>query len=237
MFGLCSITLMIGFEKHENQTWHISPLSNISYHQLLCKFAGNAPAFSCTWHAWCTSQHGGNMLKPSNNSRVIYGYLLYQVASSLAWFCQSVTVVYILLCGTLMFSSDERQLRAGRNGKCLLGTSGARKALGEGPLGNWNHRTQPKPKEFSQKDVKRKGSTKSHDIATSWLVEMLIQESLDDIRRCFMSFEAWNLNCTSKQWQPWETSKPCFCRQWCFASAGGAKKHPLLLPSWQLVTS
>lgn len=28
-----------------------------------------------------------------------------------------------------------------------------------------------KPKEFSQKDVKRKGSTKSHDIATSWLVE------------------------------------------------------------------
>ena len=25
-----------------------------------------------------------------------------------------------------------------------------------------------KPKEFSQKDVKRKGSTKSHDIAGSW---------------------------------------------------------------------
>ena len=47
-----------------------------------------------------------------------------------------------------------------------------------------------KPKEFSQKDVKRKGSTKSHDIATSWLVEILIQTNLDDIRRCFMSFEA-----------------------------------------------
>lgn len=83
------------------------------------------------------------------------------------------------LRGTSLFPSHECQLRAGRNG-----TSRARKALGEGPLGNSNNEpNKKKPKEFSQKE----GRTKSHNIARSWLVEILIQANLDDIRRFSMS--------------------------------------------------
>ena len=48
-----------------------------------------------------------------------------------------------------------------------------------------NESNKKKPREFSQEEVK--GSTESHDVATSWLVEILIQANWDDIRRFSVS--------------------------------------------------
>ena len=179
------------------------------------------------------------MLKPSNNLRVIY-YINLLVRSPDFVHQQlllAVTKVCTSSCAELWrFLPMNASCELIEMASVYLEHQEIERRWVKGPLAiETIEPNKKKPKEFSQKDVKWKGSTKSHDIARSWWVEILLQANLDDVRRFSMSFEALKLNCivwnSSKQWQPWETVMFCVFR-WREETPAPVARGPMPQLSW-----